>query len=94
LLSLVIDGSWLGSEDNAQMEAIMGHEVQGAINIPIITPIINWAKTFWKVVSWDFSFFSGGLQIVRWFLFVISAGAVFALVQEFRGTTTSIFGRR
>jgi hypothetical protein len=94
ILCLMADGAWLGTEDQDEMAALTGHEVQESGGIPIITPVVNFAQAFWHVVSWDFSFFEGGLQIIRWFLLTLTAIAVFAIAQEFRSTVTSIFGRR
>ena len=94
IICLMADGDWFGADDQVQMNALVGHNVKQSLDIPIVTPVVNFFKTFWKAISWDFSFFEGGLQIVRWVLLCLSAGAVFALAQEFRGTITSIFGRR
>lgn len=94
MLCLMADGDWLGAEDESEMAALTGHEIDESGGIPIITPVVNFASAFWHVVSWDFSFFSGGLQIIRWFLLTLTAIAVFAIAQEFRSTVTSIFGRR
>ena len=94
IMSIIADGGWLGAEDLAQTNALLGIDVKDSGGIPIITPLINFATQFWRVVSWDFSFFPGDLQIIRWFLLVLSAMAIYAIVQEFRSTVTSIFGRR
>lgn len=94
LMCNIMDGDWVETDDTAQMNAMVGHQSQTGGGIPIITPVINWASGFWRTISWDFSFFNGAWEIVRWILFAISAGAVFAIAQEFRSTITSIFGRR
>lgn len=95
LICLMADGGWLGAADEEQMQALTGHEITESGGIPIITPVVNFATQFWKAVSWDFSYLQNGVgKLVRWFLWILTAIAVFAIAQEFRTTVTSIFGRR
>ena len=94
LMCLIIDGDWFGAVDQAEMNALIGHGVDVSVSIPVVTQITSFFTHLWKAISWDFSFLEGGLQIIRWLLFALSAGAVFAIGQEFRSTITSIFGRR
>ena len=95
MVCLMADGDWLGAEDEAQMNALTGHEITESGGIPIITPVVDFAQQFWKAVSWDFSFLEDGVgKLVRWFLWILTAIAVYAIAQEFRTTVTSIFGRR
>lgn len=96
LICLIIDGAWLGAEDQTLMGYLTGmNSLQAANWTAIFTiPIGFITHGFPKLILWDYSFFSGSLQIIRWILFVISIGAVWALAQEFRNTATSLFGRR
>lgn len=94
ILGHMAAGTWLDATDQAQMDALTGHEIQESGGIPIITPVVDFAKEFWKTVSWDFPFFEGKLLLVRWFLFILTVMAVYAITREFRSTVTSIFGRR
>ena len=94
LLCLMADGDWIGTEDTSQMNTLVGTQIDSSGGIPIVSQVVGFFKMFWKAISWDFSFLEGSLQIVRWFLFVLTVGAVYAMAQEFRSTITSIFGRR
>lgn len=95
LLCLMIDGAWLGAEDLTLMNYMTGYNSWTSGFIPIISPFIGFiTHGFWKMVTWDYSFLNGGLQIIGWVLNAISVGAIFAMGQEFRGTITSLFGRR
>ena len=87
-------GDWFGTEDQSQMNALTGHNINSAADVAIATQNPNFLVKLWRAISWDFSFLEGGLQIIRWVLFCLTAGAVFAIGQEFRSTLTSIFGRR
>jgi hypothetical protein len=96
ILCLIIDGAWLGVEDQTLMQYMTGmNALQAASWTAIFTvPIGFITHGFPKMILWDFSFFSGALQIIRWILFVISIGAIWAMAQEFRNAAVSLFGRR
>lgn len=93
-LCLIADGDWFSATDTSEVSTLVGHNVDSSGGIPIFSQVVGFFQMFWKAISWDFSFLEGGLQIIRWFLFVLTIGAVYAMAQEFRGTITSIFGRR
>lgn len=95
-MCMVIEGSWLGATDVSLMQYLTGMQnLQTASWTMIFTVPFNFfLHGFPKLITWDFSFFSGGLEIIRWFLFILSIGAIWAMGREFRGTITSIFGRR
>lgn len=94
LLCLAADGDWLGSTDSTQMNQLTGHSVTDSGGIPVLTQLVGFFKGFWKMVSWDFSFFQGALEIIRWFLFILTVGVIYSAGREFRSTITSIFTRR
>jgi hypothetical protein len=96
LLCLIIDGSWLGSTDATVMGYLTGGiTLNSASWTAIFTiPFAFFTHGFPRLISWDFSFFSGGLGIIRWFLFIISIGAIWAVAQEFRYSIMGIFNRR
>jgi len=96
LLCVIIDGAWLGAEDLSLIGYLTGMtNLQTASWTAIFTiPFNFFTHGLPKLLLWDFSFFSGSLQIIRWFLFVISIGAIWAVAQEFRLSIQSIFGRR
>jgi hypothetical protein len=96
LFCLIIDGAWIGAADVTIMGYLTGMtNLQTASWTAVFTvPFAFFTHGFPRLISWDFSFFSGELQTIRWLLFVISIGAIYALAQEFRSTVTSMFGRR
>lgn len=95
-LCLIIDGVWLQTEDVTLMGYLTGmNNLQTASWTAIFTVPFNFfTHGFPKMILWDFSFLQGGMGIIRWFLFIFSIGAIFAMAQEFRGVLQSIFGRR
>lgn len=95
-LCLIIEGDWIGSTDVTIMGWLTGvNNLQTASLVSILTlPFAFLTHGFPKLISWDFSFFQGSLSIIRWFLFIFSIGAIFAMAQEFRYTIMGIFNRR
>lgn len=93
---LVADGAWLGAEDLNLMQYLTGYSTTETMSwtAVIMVPVAFFTHGLPKLIFWDFSFFSGELAIIRWFLFIVSIGAVWAVAQEFRTTITSLFGRR
>jgi hypothetical protein len=95
-LCLIIDGVWFQADDVSLMGYLTGmNNLKTASWTMIFTVPFNFfTHALPRMLLWDFSFLSGGLSIVRWFLMVISVGAIWAVAQEFRLTVQSIFGRR
>jgi hypothetical protein len=96
LFCLMLDGAWLGADDMNLMNYLTGYSnFQSAGAWAVVTvPLGFFVHGLPKMLFWDFSFFDGAFAIVRWILMIVSIGAVWAVGQEFRGTITSIFGRR
>lgn len=97
LMCLIIDGAWLGANDLTLMQYLTGmNALQTASWTAIFTvPVGFFTHGLPKMLFWDFSFFDGAAgQLIRWLMFVITIGAIWAVGQEFRSTITSIFGRR
>lgn len=96
LLCLVIDGLWFQAEDVNLMGYLTGMtNLQTASWTAIFTVPFNFfTHGFPKLIMWDFSFLGGALGIVRWFLFIFSIGAIYALAQEFRMALQGILTRR
>jgi len=95
LWCLVIDGLWIQPEDVNIMGYLTGmNSLQTASWTAIFTVPFNFfTHGFPKLILWDFSFLQGSLSIIRWFLFIFSIGAIYAMAQEFRMVVQSIFGR-
>jgi len=84
MLSLIIEGSYLGGEEWDMMASLTGYstaEVAGGGGIAI--PKLGYGFITYgipKLLSWDYAFLSGSFGLVKWFiLYPISAGVVYAL---------------
>jgi len=96
ILCLILDGDWIGSTDVGILQALTGMKsLETATYSSIFTVPYNFLTTgFPKLITWDFSFLQGSLGIIRWFLFIISIGAVWAMAILFLQAFQSIFSNR
>lgn len=54
----------------------------------LISVPVEWGKTIWKVLAWDYAFLTGEWAILRWLLFSFSAGFIWGAIQLIRGTSS------
>lgn len=96
ILCVIMDGAWLGAEDVTLMGYLTGMtNLQTASWTAIFTVPFNFfTHGLPRLLLWDFSFFTGGWQIVRWFLFVFSIGAIWAVASMFLTSIQGMFTRR
>lgn len=96
ILCLIMDGAWLGATDVTLMSYLTGMtSLQTASWTAIFTvPYGFFTHGLPRMLLWDFSFFSGSWAIVRWILFTISIGAIFAVASMFFTSIQGIFTRR
>jgi len=85
LICVVLEGSYIGSDQNSllnQLIPLTTLNVGGMITLPALN--LNFFQGFVRLLLWDYSFYYGGYQILRWFwLAVTSPGAAWALIQSF-----------
>lgn len=96
LLCLIIEGGYFGAEDVTLMNYLTGYSGVEAAGTWAVPKMIAGFFThgFPKLIMWDFSFFSGGLAIIKWILFVFSIGAIYAIARDFIPAISQIFARR
>lgn len=95
-LCLMIDGIWFQADDVTLMGYLTGMTTLKTASWTAIFTVPYGFLTHGlpRMLLWDYSFFGGSLQIIRWFLFVFSIGAIWAVARDFITTVQSIFGRR
>jgi hypothetical protein len=96
LFCLIMDGAWFGATDITIMGYLTGMtNLQTASWTAIFTVPFNFfTHGLPKLLLWDFSFFDGSWQIVRWFLFIFSIGAIWAVASMFLTSIQGLFTRR
>lgn len=84
MISIIIEGSFLGGDEWDTMQVLTGYnsaQIAGAGGIAV--PKLGWGFIMTgipKLLTWDYSFLSGGYSMVKWLLlYPISAGIVYAL---------------
>lgn len=96
LLSGVLEQQYLGGS------AGTSQVFNSLMNTPIVTDfnlltlpidLVLLAKDLFlaliQMLLWNYAFFTGGWEIVRWFLFAISVGIIVSTIMAIRGTGSS-----
>jgi hypothetical protein len=97
LLCLMMDGAWIGAEDVNLMGYLTGmSNLQTASWTVIFTvPIGFFTHGLPRMLLWDFSFFYGSWELIRWLMMAISIGVLWGVAQTFFSSIQQgIFGRR
>lgn len=69
LICLVIEGSYLGSGQSEIINNLIPFNVikiGGVVPIPAIN-VEFFTQALPKILTWDYSFYTGGYEILRWF---------------------------
>lgn len=96
LISVTLSGGWLGDTDVTSLNAISGFKsanVLGVWTIPV--PNIDFVTSgLGALLKWDFAFFNGTTEIVRWlFITTIGAGVMWGLFSVVIYTISGLFPR-
>lgn len=94
VISLTLELQYLGTDTTDNFLGLMRPDF-GAYTNPLTAVggffimVWSWVQAFWKMVWWDYSFFSGywvGFKYLGW---TISIGIIFSLVLAVRGVGSS-----
>lgn len=85
LICLIIEGSYFGSYENTiinDLSLFTTLKVGGLVPIPAFN--IYFFRGVYRILLWDYSFYSGGFVIFRYFWMVtLSPGAIWGVSQVF-----------
>ena len=70
-----VNGRILPSESTiiSDLAAIQQLQVAGMIGIP--AALIDFSRGLFRLLIWDYSFYTGGFEIIRWFFMATFSGA-------------------
>lgn len=96
ILCMIIEGSYFSAEDVDMMNALTGYSVLEVSGAGVLA-IPKLAGGFFthglpQMLLWQYSFLSGGWEIFRWFLFVISVGIIYPIGLLAMNIAQGIFG--
>lgn len=85
LICLIIEGSYFGANENTVINNLSGIStlgVGGLIGIPAF--LMSFSQGVVRLLTWDYSFYQGGYQVIRYFwMAILSPGAVWGISQVF-----------
>jgi len=91
-----MEGSYFGASQNSVIQSLSvltTFKISSLIVIPVFN--VNFVNGIVKLLTWDYSFYTGGWQVIRWFwLVTLSPGAVWGIIQAFiwlYGSALSLF---
>lgn len=85
LICMVLEGSYMGAHNTRNiMNYLTPFSTFNIGTIPIPVPNLNFLVGIQKILLWDYSFYYGGYEFLRYFWMAITApGAIYAMYQAF-----------
>ena len=77
LICLIVEGSWFGGPERTvinDLSAFTTLKIGGLVPIP--APNLFFFRGVFRMLLWDYSFYTGMFEIVRWILLVVFTGSV------------------
>lgn len=92
LICVIMEGTYFGSDEQS---IINGLSMFTTYPIPIFGDVpvfdVNFLQSLGRILTWDYSFYSGSYEILRWFwMMVLSVGPVWGIIQFFVNLIPSI----
>ena len=81
LVARTMEGAYFGATDVAllnDLTVIRSFSLFGWFNVPVLN-VDFFTVGLPKLIQWDYPFFEGGYEIVKYLLYTLSIGAVFGL---------------
>ena len=85
LICLVLEGSYFGSSQTSiinDLGVLTTFSIGNLLVVPVFN--INFVQGIVRILLWDYSFYTGGWEIIRWFwVCTLSSAAVWGTIQSF-----------
>ena len=85
LICLILEGSYFGSVENSvinNLSVLTTFNIGNLLVVPVFN--VNFVNGIVKILLWDYSFYTGGFIIIRWFwLVTLTPGAIWGIIQTF-----------
>ena len=94
IISLTLEGQYLDTGDTSIFWNIVHPTFTNYTN-PLLAIggffiwMLDWARALWKMLWWDYSFFTGSYEVFRYVGLAVSVGFVVSIVLAIRGTGSS-----
>ncbi len=98
LVSMFIEGTWYGTDDVDLVNSLTGYSIMQIQDAGFwAIPTIGWGfftTGLPKVLLWDYPFFVGQTEMIRWgMVIVFTTAIIWAVSQSFIGAAGGMFRR-
>jgi hypothetical protein len=97
LICMIVEGSWFGSAGHGETTIIQNLTSMNALNIGNIVGIgsflVNFFQGLMRIMLWDYSFYYGGYEVIRWVMLIIFRPAAIWGIGSFFATVFANFLR-
>ncbi len=92
LINLTIEGGNLGATEATvinDLSILTALKAGGLVGFP--TAAIHFSRGVYRLLTWDYSFYQGSWQYIRWFwMITLSSGAVWGILQALSAVSAQL----
>jgi hypothetical protein len=85
LICLILEGAYFGASQTSiinDLGVLTTFNIGNLLVVPVFN--INFVQGIVRILLWDYSFYTGGWEIIRWFwVCTLSSAAVWGTIQSF-----------
>jgi hypothetical protein len=85
MICLIMEGSYFGAAQNSviqDLSVLTTFNIGNLLIVPVFN--VNFVNGIVRLLLWDYSFYTGGWVIIRWFWMVtLTPGAIWGIIQAF-----------
>lgn len=85
LICLILEGSYFGASEASvinNLSVLTTFNIGNLLVVPVFN--VNFVNGIIRILLWDYSFYTGGFQVIRYFwLVTLTPGAVWGIIQSF-----------
>ncbi len=89
IVSLILDAQYVGADDVAKLNTLLHPSFLAGADIPFIgffVVVFNYISVFISTLTFDYSFLTGGFEVLKYVGICLSVGTIVMLVLALRGS--------
>ena len=95
VVSLIMEGAWVGGEELSVMNSLTGYSV---VDVGGVVGVFKMSFGFLthglpKIISWNYAFFTGNFAILRWVMVSFSVAVIWGIFQTLLPVMQGVISR-